>query len=86
MKKDTKKSLADMVDSGLAGIASMFKKGPAEKAGEKIDRAVRKTKDAIRNMADDARKNRESFLKMHDEALIFGSAGEAGADFRPGRF
>jgi S1-C subfamily serine protease len=56
MKKDADSSFKDAVKSGLAGIASVFKKGPAEKAGAKIDDAIRKTKDAFRDASDKAKK------------------------------
>lgn len=56
MKDGILNSLKEIVGSGLAGIASVFRKGPAEEAGEKIDTAVRKTKRALRDMADGAKK------------------------------
>ena len=58
MKKGTSNSVKDIVDSSLAGIASALKKGPAERAGKKIDVAVKKTKDALRDIGDDIKKSR----------------------------
>lgn len=45
-----------VVAAGLATAACPEKKGPAEKAGEQIDKAVDETKDAVKDVADDVKK------------------------------
>ena len=41
----------------LAGLAASCDKGPAQKAGEKIDNAVQDTKDTVKDAARDVKKD-----------------------------
>jgi len=53
MTKTTRILTALVLGLGLASFVSSCEKGPAEKAGEKIDNAVKDTKDAVKETAQD---------------------------------
>lgn len=58
MKKTPKLLILSLLALSLAGLAMSCKKGPAEKAGEKVDNAVQDTKDAAHDLKNDVTKNR----------------------------
>ncbi|HXC65028.1 MAG TPA: hypothetical protein VNZ67_11770 [bacterium] len=53
--KITKLFYVALVGACLAGLTIACDKGPAQKAGEKIDNAVQDTKDAVRDTAHDVK-------------------------------
>jgi len=56
MKTRTRNFVEAILGLSLVGIVNAFKKGPAERVGEKIDNAVQETKNAARNLRDDLKR------------------------------
>jgi hypothetical protein len=55
--KITKMFYVALVGVCLAGLTLACDKGPAQKAGEKIDNAVQDTKDAVRDAGHDVKRD-----------------------------
>ncbi len=57
VQKTTKSVVMGLLCACLAGMLVSCQKGPAQKAGEKIDNAVQDTKDTARDIKNDVKED-----------------------------